>query len=70
MIKSYMDVNQDLFVDALKVKAIKEYERGNDQTAGQNYFLFTSKRYTLRRSFKRRGIFRVLTACKMLKNRL
>jgi hypothetical protein len=27
MIKSYMDVNQDLFVDALKIKAIKEYER-------------------------------------------
>ena len=27
MINSYMDVNQDLFVDALKVKAIKEYKR-------------------------------------------
>ena len=27
MINNYMDVNQDLFVDALKVKAIKEYER-------------------------------------------
>ena len=26
MISNYMDVNQDLFVDALKIKAIKEYE--------------------------------------------
>jgi hypothetical protein len=26
MINNYMDVNQDLFVDALKIKAIKEYE--------------------------------------------
>jgi hypothetical protein len=27
MINSYMDVNQEITVDALKIKAIKEYDK-------------------------------------------